>query len=155
MKVLPPSLGASVYAIACVLSYDALFGIPIDLESVDTLTSMVNATGIEKSTSGKQFQPPNSGGKRRTGRNFSSSDGYLIWLMSDDAPHNAPSQSCKSQMPQSNGMHRKDSSNHVNSSTLTPTGRNPHQRNPLQNPVSGRAASKGSSFKRPRGSGPW
>ncbi|XXG68904.1 hypothetical protein AAC387_Pa06g1893 [Persea americana] len=147
MKVLPPSLGASVYAIACILSYDALFGIPIDLESVDTLTSMVNATGIEKSTSGKQFQPPNSGGKRRTGRNFSGSDGYLIWLMSDDAPHNAPSQSRKSQMPQSNGVHRNDSSNHVNSSTLTPTGRNS-----LQNRVSGRAASKGGSFKRPRGS---
>lgn len=154
-KVLPPALGASVYAIACILSYDALSGIPIDLESVDTLTSMVNATGIEKSTSGKQFQPPNSGGKRRTGRNFSTSDGYLIWLMSDDAPHNAPSQSRKSRTPQSNGMPRNDSSNHVNSSTFTPTGGNPHQRNPLQNPVSGRAASKGGSFKRPRGSGPW
>lgn len=150
-KVLPPALGESVYAIACILAYDGLSGgIHTELESLDSLTSMVNATGIDKST---------SGAKRRTGRNFSSSDGYLKWLMSDDPPHNGPSSSHKSRTPQSNGKYRNDSSNHMNSnhmnsSTFTPTGRNPHQRIPLQGPVSGGASSKSGSFKRPRGSGP-
>ncbi|KGN53521.2 hypothetical protein Csa_014615 [Cucumis sativus] len=42
--VLPPVLGASMHALACILSYDGLSG--ISLESVEMLTSMVNATEI-------------------------------------------------------------------------------------------------------------
>ncbi|KDP25957.1 hypothetical protein JCGZ_22947 [Jatropha curcas] len=48
-KTLPPALEASMYAIASVLSYDGLSGIPLPLESVDSLTSMVYATGIDNS----------------------------------------------------------------------------------------------------------
>ncbi|KAH9624022.1 hypothetical protein KSS87_008615 [Heliosperma pusillum] len=56
LNVLPPVLGASVYATACLLAYDGLNGISSSVESVDTLTSMVNNTEIEKK---KSFQPPN------------------------------------------------------------------------------------------------
>ncbi|KAA3464462.1 DExH-box ATP-dependent RNA helicase DExH6-like [Gossypium australe] len=48
-EVLPPVLGASVYAIACILSYDGLSGIPTPAESVDSLTSRVRSTDINKS----------------------------------------------------------------------------------------------------------
>ncbi|TYG72697.1 hypothetical protein ES288_D04G042500v1 [Gossypium darwinii] len=48
-EVLPPVLGASVYAIAWILSYDGLSGIPTPAESVDSLTSRVRSTDINKS----------------------------------------------------------------------------------------------------------
>ncbi|KAL6286987.1 hypothetical protein ACE6H2_011377 [Prunus campanulata] len=43
-KVLPPGLGASVYAIACALSYDGLSGISIPKESEESPTSVENET---------------------------------------------------------------------------------------------------------------
>ncbi|CAB4273968.1 unnamed protein product [Prunus armeniaca] len=43
-KVLPPGLGASVYAIACALSYDGLTGISFPKESEESLTSVENET---------------------------------------------------------------------------------------------------------------
>uniref|UniRef100_A0A803KWM6 RNA helicase n=1 Tax=Chenopodium quinoa TaxID=63459 RepID=A0A803KWM6_CHEQI len=49
-KVLPPALGTSIYAIACVLAYDGMTGVSILKESVDTLTSMVHNTGIGNSS---------------------------------------------------------------------------------------------------------
>uniref|UniRef100_A0A2N9H5N6 RNA helicase n=1 Tax=Fagus sylvatica TaxID=28930 RepID=A0A2N9H5N6_FAGSY len=51
--VLPPVLGASMHAIACILSYDGRSG-KLPLEPVDSLTSMVNATEIDKSSPGKK-----------------------------------------------------------------------------------------------------
>ncbi|XP_022136468.1 DExH-box ATP-dependent RNA helicase DExH6 isoform X2 [Momordica charantia] len=57
-KVLPPVLGASMHALACILSYDGLTGIP--LESVEMLTSMVNATEISN------FVPGRSVGTHKT-----------------------------------------------------------------------------------------
>lgn len=44
---MPPDLGASVYAIACVLSYDGLSGISLPKESVDSLDSDVKGTEID------------------------------------------------------------------------------------------------------------
>ncbi|XP_057469455.1 DExH-box ATP-dependent RNA helicase DExH6-like [Actinidia eriantha] len=49
-KILPPFLGASMHAIACVLSYDGLSGVSLQSEPVDALTSIVNATEINQST---------------------------------------------------------------------------------------------------------
>ncbi|GFZ10543.1 helicase in vascular tissue and tapetum [Actinidia rufa] len=49
-KVLPPFLGASMHAIACVLSYDGLSGVSLQSEPVDAVTSIVNATEINQST---------------------------------------------------------------------------------------------------------
>ncbi|KAK1388731.1 Helicase C-terminal domain-containing protein [Heracleum sosnowskyi] len=43
-KVLPENFGASMYAVASVLSYDGCSGISATLDSVDTLASMVSAT---------------------------------------------------------------------------------------------------------------
>ncbi|XP_021824850.1 DExH-box ATP-dependent RNA helicase DExH6-like [Prunus avium] len=48
-KVLPPGLGASVYAIACALSYDGLSGISIPKESEESPTSVENETVTEDS----------------------------------------------------------------------------------------------------------
>ncbi|CAA0836936.1 helicase in vascular tissue and tapetum [Striga hermonthica] len=45
-KVLPEHLGASLYAIACILSYDGMSGISLPNEPVDSLASMVSATDI-------------------------------------------------------------------------------------------------------------
>ncbi|XP_008451835.2 DExH-box ATP-dependent RNA helicase DExH6 isoform X3 [Cucumis melo] len=55
--VLPPVLGASMHSLACILSYDGLSG--ISLESVEMLTSMVNATEIG------QFAPGRSVGTHK------------------------------------------------------------------------------------------
>ncbi|KAK9749788.1 hypothetical protein RND81_02G150200 [Saponaria officinalis] len=52
-EVLPPVLGASVYATVCLLAYDGLNGISPSVESVDTLTSMVNNAEIGKKKKGK------------------------------------------------------------------------------------------------------
>ncbi|PQQ10261.1 DExH-box ATP-dependent RNA helicase DExH6 [Prunus yedoensis var. nudiflora] len=48
-KVLPPGLGASVYAIACALSYDGLSGISIPKESEESPTSVENETVTDDS----------------------------------------------------------------------------------------------------------
>ncbi|XP_039053551.1 DExH-box ATP-dependent RNA helicase DExH6-like [Hibiscus syriacus] len=53
-KVLPPALGASVYAIACILSYDGLSGIPEPAESVHSPTSKVHSTDINKHMPGME-----------------------------------------------------------------------------------------------------
>ncbi|XP_048502052.1 DExH-box ATP-dependent RNA helicase DExH6 isoform X2 [Beta vulgaris subsp. vulgaris] len=53
-KVLPPVLGTSVYAIACLLAYDGMMGISLFKKSVDTLTSMVNNTEIGNSSAVKE-----------------------------------------------------------------------------------------------------
>lgn len=58
-EVLPPVLGASVYAIACILSYDGLSGIPTPAESVDSLTSRVRSTDINKSMQVMKDTSPN------------------------------------------------------------------------------------------------
>ncbi|KAG5246174.1 hypothetical protein OIU77_019898 [Salix suchowensis] len=69
-KELPPALGAYAYTTACILSNDGLSGISLPGESVESLTSMVNATEIDKSTSGR----------RGTGQNPNS---FLSLLMND------------------------------------------------------------------------
>lgn len=61
-EVLPPVLGASVFAVACILSYDGLSGIQLPLESVDSLTSMVSAAEIDKSAPGMIEIGQNSNG---------------------------------------------------------------------------------------------
>lgn len=52
-SVLPPTLGTSVYAIACLLAYDGMMGVSLN-ESVETLTSMVHNTEIGNSSAGKK-----------------------------------------------------------------------------------------------------
>ncbi|XP_058107059.1 DExH-box ATP-dependent RNA helicase DExH6 isoform X2 [Magnolia sinica] len=153
-KVLPPALGASIYAIACILSYDGLSGISPAMESVDSLTSMVNAAGLDKTASGKQFRPPVAGGRRGMGQNPSNPSGFLKSLISD-MHIRSPSNLHKSKMPQSNSMHWNDPSTDNNFPSLTPLGKHhTPQRTPFQGPSSSGATSRNGSFKRPRGSGP-
>ncbi|XP_060186851.1 DExH-box ATP-dependent RNA helicase DExH6 [Lycium barbarum] len=63
-KVLPEVLAASIYAMACILSYNGMSGISLPLESVDSLTTMVSATEIGQSdpgwNSGMYMNPNNS-----------------------------------------------------------------------------------------------
>ncbi|KAF8408631.1 hypothetical protein HHK36_004694 [Tetracentron sinense] len=131
-EVLPPVLGASVYAIACILSYDGLSGISLPLESVDSLTSMVNAAGINKS-------PP---GKRRGMGPISN--GFLKSLMSDEthptSPHN----------------HKSRTPPPVTSVGINANQRPLSQHQGLAGYGSGRYGPygpRGDSFKRQRGSG--
>lgn len=61
-KILPENFGASMYAIASVLSYDGRSGISETLDSVDKLTCMVSATEFgqeEHGTNNKIHQPNN------------------------------------------------------------------------------------------------
>lgn len=63
-KVLPEILAASVYAMACILSYNGMAGISSLLEPVDSLTTMVSATEIGQpdrgSYNGMDMNPNNS-----------------------------------------------------------------------------------------------
>ncbi|KAL6983216.1 DExH-box ATP-dependent RNA helicase DExH6 [Sarracenia purpurea var. burkii] len=68
-KVLSPLLGASMDAIARILSYDGLSGISLQLETMDSLASLVNATEIDQSTAGRRK------------RMAQSSNGFLKSLM--------------------------------------------------------------------------
>ncbi|KAK2976169.1 hypothetical protein RJ640_019455, partial [Escallonia rubra] len=68
-EVLPELLGASVDAIACILSYDGLKGIYSPLESVDSLASMVNATDIGQSEHGRRNGPSHSNNFLRSPQN--------------------------------------------------------------------------------------
>ncbi|KAK4355822.1 hypothetical protein RND71_024793 [Anisodus tanguticus] len=65
-KVLPEVLAASIYAMACILSYNGMSGISLPLEPVDSLTTMVSATEIGQSDPGRNngmdMNPNNSPG---------------------------------------------------------------------------------------------
>lgn len=54
---LPPILGASVHAIACILSCDGCSGMSVATDGVDKLTTMVNATNLGKPQPQQQPQP--------------------------------------------------------------------------------------------------
>ncbi|KAK3183357.1 hypothetical protein Dsin_030643 [Dipteronia sinensis] len=77
-NILPPALGASMSAMACILSYDGLSGILLPAGSMDSLTSMIQATEIDKSMPGRD---------RGMGQNKSS---FLMSLMSPDTWQNRP-----------------------------------------------------------------
>ncbi|XP_021898474.1 DExH-box ATP-dependent RNA helicase DExH6-like isoform X2 [Carica papaya] len=59
---LPPVLGDAIYAVACILSFDGLSGITFPPDSVESLTSMVNATEIGKPASGRRGTAQNPNG---------------------------------------------------------------------------------------------
>ncbi|KAL5976174.1 hypothetical protein ACLOJK_020504 [Asimina triloba] len=145
-KVLPPALGASVYAIACILSYDGLSGISLHLESVDSLTSMVNAAGLDKSSPRKQFRTT----ARRGNPNRPS--GFLKSLMSDGMHSHTTAQFNKSMMSQPDSVHYNDSKVANSHKPSVPSGKHyAPQGAPFQR--SGGTASRNGSFKRRRGSG--
>nr|GMC48493.1 DExH-box ATP-dependent RNA helicase DExH6-like [Ipomoea batatas] len=53
-RELPETLCASMYAFACILSYDWMNGISLPCESIDSLTTMVGSAEISESPSGKK-----------------------------------------------------------------------------------------------------
>lgn len=63
---LPQALGASVYAIACVLSYDGLSGVTWPAESMESLSSMVSATEITPPAPRRQGTSQNPSGYLRS-----------------------------------------------------------------------------------------
>ncbi|KAG6661759.1 DExH-box ATP-dependent RNA helicase DExH6-like [Carya illinoinensis] len=89
--VLPPVLGASMHAVANILSFDGLSGMSIPLEPVDSLTSMVNAAEINKSAPGKRRMM------------VQNSDGYLRSLMGDSMYQKSPSHHPNSGVPKLKG----------------------------------------------------
>uniref|UniRef100_A0A5B7AJQ7 Putative ATP-dependent RNA helicase DHX36 n=1 Tax=Davidia involucrata TaxID=16924 RepID=A0A5B7AJQ7_DAVIN len=111
--VLPQLLEASVYAIARILSYDGLSGIPLPLKSVDSLASMVNATEIDQSTPGR---------KKAMGQNPNA-------LMCNDAHHNS-----RARASMGTTHWNGPSSRHVPPS-FAPVFTNPYQRYAVFAPV--------------------
>ncbi|XP_030929402.1 DExH-box ATP-dependent RNA helicase DExH6 isoform X1 [Quercus lobata] len=88
---LPPVLAASMHALARILSYDGLSGVSFPLESVDSLTSMVNATEIDKYSPGKKkemVQNPN---------------GFLRSLTTQGTPKRFPCHHHNTRVPASKG----------------------------------------------------
>lgn len=134
-------LGASVYAIACILSYDGLSGISLSLESVDSLTSMVNATEIDNSVSVR----------RRPGKNPNS---FLQTLMAHGTRHKSPSKYYKNKGVE-NWNNNPSSHNpqppHV-LPLLTPNQRPPSSQGPSFAGHGGHGP-RGDSSKRQRGNG--
>lgn len=78
-KVLPDILGASVYAVACILSYDGMAdGVSFPYEPIDTLTTMVDTAAINQSVSGQ---------KKGADRDSRS---YLKWLLQNGNQNSTP-----------------------------------------------------------------
>ncbi|KAA8524176.1 hypothetical protein F0562_010392 [Nyssa sinensis] len=144
-KVLPQLLGASVYAIACILSYDGLSGISLPLESMESLTSMVNATEIDQSAPGR---------KKAMGQNPN-----LKSHMSNATHQNSPHYH-KARAPAFKGMrHWNGPSSHYVPPPFAPVCTNPHQRSTLNGlgfdeyglGMRGPISTRGDSSKRQRG----
>ncbi|XP_062153351.1 DExH-box ATP-dependent RNA helicase DExH6-like isoform X2 [Alnus glutinosa] len=115
--ILPPVLGASIHAMACILSSDGLSGISVPLGAVDTLTSMVNATEIDKSAPG-----------RRKGV-VQNSNGFLRSLMSHGTLQKSPSHHHNTRLPAPMGTaYLGDPSSHKVRPPLNPAGMNQCQR---------------------------
>ncbi|KAK1324636.1 putative pre-mRNA-splicing factor ATP-dependent RNA helicase [Acorus calamus] len=140
---LPPALGASMYAIACVLSYDGLSGVHPALESVDSLTSMVNTTGIDK----------HAQGKRGMARNFDRSNGFSRTKM-EDLQVTSPSHFHRSKVVPNGRNHSNNPPPHMNLQPGAQVGKHLLQRAPSQGPTLVGSNSRSGSFKRKRGSGP-
>ncbi|KAH9770545.1 RNA helicase [Citrus sinensis] len=90
-KALPPVLEASMYAMASILSYDGFSGISLPAESVESLTSMIQATEIDKCPAARN---------RGTGQNPSN---FLMSLMSPNTRQYFPLRDHKSRIPAHKG----------------------------------------------------
>ncbi|XAR52817.1 RNA helicase [Bertholletia excelsa] len=140
-KALPQQLEASIDTIACILSSDGLSGTSLPQEPVDSLTSMVNATEIDQSTSGR---------RKGVGQNASN---YLKSLMFGHTHQN----SSRYQKYMPNAMKGPMNLNGPSSSHVRPpiasTCANTFRR-PAQGPYIPGVAPRGDSFKRQRSNRP-
>ncbi|XP_031505555.1 DExH-box ATP-dependent RNA helicase DExH6 isoform X2 [Nymphaea colorata] len=160
-EILPPALGASVYAIACMLAYDGMSGIDAGLMSVDSLTTMVKTTGIESSSSKKHFI--SEGKKSIRSHCPSNSLEYLKSLLNADtavavAACNSTQQLHKSKSTAKlyNGQ-RHNGSSHKHSKSAGPTNKVPSERTERASAeppfVGGSNPPRAGSFKRQRENG--
>lgn len=104
-----------MHAIAHVLSYDGLSSVALPSESVDSLTSMIRATGIDNSAPGRRRGP---------GQN---SNGFLKSLMSHNTQHATPHY----HRARLQGFKGKSYGNGTSSQDV---GKIPHQRPPMRGP---------------------
>ncbi|KAI3457677.1 hypothetical protein Pfo_014340 [Paulownia fortunei] len=136
-KVLPEHLGASLYAIACILSYDGMSGISLPLEPVDSLATMVSAADINQVNHGKKtavYQP---------------SKNYLKSLMYHGRHQTSASH------------YRNNASHHLNQPSISTVGVNQHQKLVSESAtvtahgsaMFGTTVAKGNFSKRQRGNG--
>ena len=140
-NILPPALGASMSAMACILSYDGLSGILSPAGSVDSLTSMIQATEIDKSMPGRDT-------------------GFLRSLMSPDTWQNHRVYDPRSRVvPAHKGTpNGNQSSSRISQPQVTAVGMSSNYWPPLQGPtivgsVAGtpvKSWDRGDSFKRQR-----
>ncbi|KAI9178233.1 hypothetical protein LWI28_024187 [Acer negundo] len=147
-NILPPALGASMSAMACILSYDGLSGILLPAGSVDSLTSMIQATEIDKSMPGRD---------RGMDQN---TKGFLRSLMSPDTRQNHRVYDRRSRVvPANKGTpNGNQSSSRISQPQVTEVGMSSNHRPPLQGStivgsVAGapvKSGNRGDSFKRQR-----
>ncbi|KAJ0111776.1 hypothetical protein Patl1_01411 [Pistacia atlantica] len=134
---LPPALEASIHGIACILSYDGLSGISFPSEPVDSITSMIQGTEIDKSMGGRS---------RDTGH---SPNNFLRSLMNHNTHQNSALHIHK------NREHFKGSRK-GNETSSSYDGRPPVQGSTIVGSGSVMSVThgpRGDSFKRQRGSG--
>ncbi|KAB8472942.1 hypothetical protein FH972_025307 [Carpinus fangiana] len=158
--MLPPVLGASMHAMAYILSLDGLSGISVPIEAVDRLTSMVNATEIDKSAQG-----------RREGM-VQNSNGFPRPLMSHGTHQQSPSCHRHTRLPAPMGTTSLGNpSSHKVQLPLNSAGMNQYQRPASRGPdpdpgpgpgpgvdgnslgMLGQHGPRGDSLKRQRGNG--
>jgi ATP-dependent RNA helicase DHX36 len=150
--MLPPVLGASMHAMAYILSLDGLSGISVPIEAVDRLTSMVNATEIDMSAQ-----------ERRKGM-VQNSNGFPRSHMSHGTHQQSPSRHRHTRLPAPMGTTSlgNPSSQKVRP-PLNSAGMNQYQRPALRGPgpgvdgnslgMLGQHGPRGDSLKRQRGNG--
>ena len=121
-NILPPALGASMSAMAFILSYDGLSGILLPAGSVDSLTSMIQATEIDKSMPGRD---------RGMGQN---AKGFLRSLMSPNKRQNHRGYDRRSRVvPAHKGTpNGNQSSSRISQPQVTEVGMSSNHRPPLQ-----------------------
>ncbi|XP_059449723.1 DExH-box ATP-dependent RNA helicase DExH6-like isoform X3 [Corylus avellana] len=154
--MLPPVLGASMHAMTRILSLDGLSGISVPLEAVDRLTSMVNATEIDKSAPG------------RSKGLVQNSNGFLRSLMNPRTHQQSPSRHHNTRLPAPMGTtYLGNPSSHKVQPPLNSAGMNQYQRPASRGPGPGPGPSvdgnsfgmlgqhgpRGDSLKRQRGNG--
>ncbi|KAJ4828926.1 DExH-box ATP-dependent RNA helicase DExH6 [Turnera subulata] len=144
-KAVPDPLGASAYATACILSYDGLSGISLPANSVDSLTSMVHATELDKAAPGKSKG------------NGQSQNSFLSSLITHGMHQTAPSHSANAKKPVSTGKSDCKPSTNNFQPPISSGGMYPYQGPLLRGPVKcnsethGQLGPTGDSSKRHRG----
>ncbi|KAK4437453.1 DExH-box ATP-dependent RNA helicase DExH6 [Sesamum alatum] len=148
--VLPEHLAASLHAIACILSYDGMSGIPLPSEPIDSLATMVGAANIS--------QQANNGNKKAVDQ---PSANYLKSLIYHRRQVLALEHQRGRAQPANVVTHPNNTSHHHRQAPMPTLSMSQHQKPASQNttvtahgsPMHETSTSNGNFSKRQRGNG--